>query len=163
VSQILIREARPEDEADLLAMMRNLAEQEPGAVKFSEAGARAAFRQFLSLPAFGGVWLLCDGNKPVGYMVLTLGFSFEFRGYDAFIDELYITPEYRRKGFGRQAVEFLEEQARKRGVNALHLEVDPGNDPALELYRRSGFVDHGRFLMTKWLRPQGYSCRGELP
>jgi ribosomal protein S18 acetylase RimI-like enzyme len=38
------------------------------------------------------------------------------------------------------------------GVNAIHLEVDPGNDSALELYRRTGFVDHNRFLMTKWLK-----------
>jgi ribosomal protein S18 acetylase RimI-like enzyme len=86
-----------------------------------------------------------------GYVVLTLGFSFEFRGHDAFIDELYIEPAYRRRGYGREAVRFLEEQARKMGANALHLEVDYGNDPAMELYRRSGYQDHNRFLMTKWL------------
>jgi ribosomal protein S18 acetylase RimI-like enzyme len=37
------------------------------------------------------------------------------------------------------------------GVTALHLEVDDGNAPALELYQRSGFEDHHRFLMTRWL------------
>jgi ribosomal protein S18 acetylase RimI-like enzyme len=37
-------------------------------------------------------------------------------------------------------------------VNAMHLEVDKGNNPAFELYRRAGFEDHNRFLMTKWLR-----------
>jgi len=33
----------------------------------------------------------------------------------------------------------------------MHLEVDRGNDPALELYRRTGYQDHDRLLMTKWL------------
>jgi ribosomal protein S18 acetylase RimI-like enzyme len=37
-------------------------------------------------------------------------------------------------------------------VNAIHLEVDRGNHPALELYRRIGYQDHDRFLMTKWLK-----------
>jgi ribosomal protein S18 acetylase RimI-like enzyme len=37
------------------------------------------------------------------------------------------------------------------GVSAVHLEVDRGNDPAFELYRRVGYEDHDRFLMTKWL------------
>jgi ribosomal protein S18 acetylase RimI-like enzyme len=37
------------------------------------------------------------------------------------------------------------------GVNAVHLEVDHGNDSALELYRRVGYREHDRFLMTKWL------------
>jgi diamine N-acetyltransferase len=151
VSAPVIREATPKDEVELLRMMRLLAEQEPGKIKFDEPAARAAFRKLLSLPAFGRTWLLCEENKPVGYIVLTIGFSFEFHGHDAFIDELYVDAAYRRRGFGRQAVAFLEEKAREMGVSAVHLEVERGNDPALELYRGIGYEDHNRFLMTKWL------------
>lgn len=151
VSQVLIREATPQDEAVLLRMMRHLAEHPPGTIQFDESAARAALRQFLSLPTFGGVWLLCEEDTTVGYIVLTLGFSFEFHGHDAFIDELYIDAACRRRGFGRQAVAFVEKKAREMGVNAIHLEVDRGNDSAMELYRRTGYQDHDRFLMTKWL------------
>jgi ribosomal protein S18 acetylase RimI-like enzyme len=151
VPELTIREAAPQDETDLLRMMRLLAEQEPGKIQFDEVAARATFRRFLSLPAFGRVWILLEGNLPVGYIVLTIGFSFEFHGHDAFIDELYIDAAFRRRGFGKQAVMFLEEKAREMGVNAVHLEVDRGNDPAFELYRRIGYQDHDRFLMTKWL------------
>ena len=151
VSPLAIREATLADEAGLLPMMRKLAEQAPGTIRFDEPAVRITFRRFLSLPAFGKVWILCDEEKPIGYIVLTLGFSFEFHGHDAFIDELYVDAAHRRRGFGRQAVEFVERKAREMGVNALHLEVDDGNDPALELYRRTGYEDHHRFLMTKWL------------
>jgi ribosomal protein S18 acetylase RimI-like enzyme len=145
------REAIPGDEAALLPMMRALAKQDPEVIPFNESSARAAFHQFLSLPAFGRIWLLYNGAVLVGYVILTIGFSFEFHGHDAFIDELYIVPPHRRRGFGRQAMTFVEQEAREMGVNAIHLEVDHGNDPAIELYRRSGYVDHARFLMTKWL------------
>lgn len=131
--------------------MRSLAEQEPGKIKFDYVTARCTFRQFLSLPNFGRVWLICDGSTLVGYVVLTIGFSFEFHGHDAFIDELYIDVAHRRRGYGRQAVAFVEQQAREMGVTAIHLEADHGNDRAFELYRRTGFEDHDRFLMTKWL------------
>jgi ribosomal protein S18 acetylase RimI-like enzyme len=151
VSQLRFREATLRDEAALLPMMRRLAEHEPGGIKFDEPAARAALRQFAALPAFGRVWLLYEGATLVGYIILTLGFSFEFHGHDAFIDELYIDTAHRRRGFGRQAVAFVEQRAREMGVNAIHLEVDHGNDPALELYRRTGYKDHDRFLMTKWL------------
>ena len=149
--ELTIREATLQDETELLRMMRLLAEQQPGKIQFDESAARATFRRFLSLPAFGRVWLLSEVDLPVGYMVLTIGFSFEFRGHDAFIDELYIDSNFRRRGHGQQAVAFLEEKARELGVNAVHLEVDRGNDPAFELYRQSGYRDHDRFLMTKWL------------
>lgn len=140
-------------------MMRQLAEQEPGRITFDEAAARATFRKFLSLPAFGRVWLLSEGNTAVGYVVLTIGFSFEFHGHDAFIDELYVAAAHRRRGFGRQAVEFVAKKAREMGVNAIHLEVDHGNDPAFELYREAGYEDHGRFLMTKWLNSEDHGTR----
>jgi ribosomal protein S18 acetylase RimI-like enzyme len=152
VPALEFREAILNDEAALVPMMRALAEHEPGAIAFDESAARTAFRQFLSLPAFGRVWLLYESSTLVGYIVLTIGFSFEFHGHDAFIDELYIVPAYRRRGFGRQALAMIEKKAREMSVNAIHLEVDHGNDPALELYRRSRYEDHERFLMTKWLR-----------
>jgi ribosomal protein S18 acetylase RimI-like enzyme len=151
VSELKIREAIVQDESQLLRMMRSLAEQEPGKIQFDESVARATFRQFLSLPEFGRVWLLCQGKVPIGYIVMTIGFSFEFHGHDSFIDELYIEAAFRRRGYGRQAIAFLEKEATKMGVNVVHLEVDRGNDPAFELYRRSGYKDHERFLMTKWL------------
>ena len=147
----MIREAALQDQAALLPMMRELAEHPPGKIHFDEPAALATFRRFLSLPAFGRVWLLSVGDSPVGYIVLTIGFSFEFHGHDAFIDELYIDAAFRRRGYGRQAVAFLEKKAREMGVNAIHLEVDRGNDPAFDLYRRTGYQDHDRFLMTKWL------------
>lgn len=77
-------------------MVRNLDEQESAVIKFDETAVRAAFRQFLELSAFGGVWLLCEGSQTVGYVVLTVGFSFEFHEHDAFIDELYIDAPYQR-------------------------------------------------------------------
>lgn len=152
MSSLVFREAIPGDEAVLLPMMRALAEQDPEVIPFNETSARAAFHQFLSLPAFGRIWLLYNGAELIGYIILAIGFSFEFRGHDAFIDELYIVPAHRHRGFGRQAMAFVEQEAREMGVNAIHLEVDPGNDSALELYRRTGYIDHDRFLMTKWLK-----------
>jgi ribosomal protein S18 acetylase RimI-like enzyme len=150
-SEIKLREAAPEDEAELLRMMRALAEQEPGKIQFDAAAAQVALRTLFAQPELGRTWLVCDGGSAVGYLVLTLGFSFEFRGRDAFIDELYIAPGYRRRGLGRMAMEFAEKRAKELGVNAVHLEVDHGNDPAMELYRRIGYADHDRYLMTKWL------------
>jgi ribosomal protein S18 acetylase RimI-like enzyme len=151
LSELTFRQATLEDEAQLLRMMKVLAEQEPGKILFDADAVSKTFRRLLDLPAFGSAWLLYERATIVGYIVLTLGFSFEFRGHDSFIDELYIEPQFRRRGYGQQALEFVEKQARNRGANALHLEVDHGNAPALELYRRSGYEDHQRFLMTKWL------------
>jgi diamine N-acetyltransferase len=144
-----IREAKASDVPALLRMMRSLAEHAP-AIAFDEDGVRRS--RNLGDAELGHAWLVSLGENPVGYVILTFGYSFEFRGRDAFVDELYVEAEFRRMGLGRRAMEFVEKKARQLGVNAVHLEVDRGNDGASELYRRAGCADHGRHLMTKWLR-----------
>ncbi len=134
-----------------LSMMRSLEDADPGTTPFDEDRRRVIFAEFVRDDTFGRAWLIVAGEKPAGYVVLTVSFSFEYRGRDAFVDELYIEQEFRGRGIGRQAVEFVEGVARELGVNAVHLEVSKGNDAALDLYRRAGYVDHGRYLMTKWL------------
>ena len=149
VSRPVVRE----DEAALLRMMRKLAEQEPGPYYFDEPVVRGELLKFLANPDLGRAWIFFEEETPVGYIILTFGFSFEYHGRDSFIDELYIEPQFRRKGVGHHAMLFVEERAAEMGVNALHLEVDEGNEPAAELYRRAGYRDQSRFLMTKWLSP----------
>jgi ribosomal protein S18 acetylase RimI-like enzyme len=153
VTGVIFRPAIPEDERALLRLMRKLAEQEPGAYFFDEPVVREVLLAFLANPDLGQAWIFFDGKTPAGYIVLTFGYSFEYHGRDSFIDELYIEPQYRRQGIGKRAMQFVEERAHELGVNAIHLEVDQGNDPAAELYRRAGYDDHSRFLMTKWLKP----------
>jgi ribosomal protein S18 acetylase RimI-like enzyme len=148
---ITFRAATGEDAPILLRMMRNLAEQDPGAYFFDEPIVREALHKFLADGNLGETWMFFDGATPAGYIILTFGFSFEFHGRDAFIDELYVEPDYRRQGLGRRAMQFIEERALECGVNAIHLEVDAGNTAAEELYRRAGYSGHSRFLMTKWL------------
>ena len=137
----------------VLSMMRALEDADPGTTPFDEVQRRAIFDKFVRDSTYGKAWLILYNEKYVGYVVLTVSFSFEYRGYDAFIDELYIAKEYRKQGIGLRAMEFVEGAAAEMGVNAIHLEVTDGNDPAIGLYRRAGYSANERFLMTKWLNP----------
>ena len=47
---------------------------------------------------------------------------------------------------------FVEGASRDLGVNALHLEVERTNVTGQSLYRKAGFEDHDRYLMTKWIQ-----------
>ncbi len=118
---------------------------------WDEQAARDALRQILSNNSFGRVWLIQVGGGPVGYIVLTLGFSLEFHGRDAFIDEIYIRSEYRGRGIGRRALEVAEGACRSLGVGALHLEVGRENTDAQGMYRKAGFEDQDSRLMTKYV------------
>jgi GNAT superfamily N-acetyltransferase len=115
---------------------------------FDREKARAALESFLADPSLGRAWLFKDRGAAVGYFVLTLGFSLEYGGRDAFVDELFVSPSHRGAGLGRRALDVMGEACRALGVQALHLEVEKDN-PASEIYRKWGFEDHDRRMMTR--------------
>ena len=133
----------------LVVFMRDFYEHE--ALHFDERAALCALRQIIANPFFGRVFLLEFDGEKVGYTVLTFGFSLEFHGRDAFVDELYICESHRGRGIGKRTLDFLAEICRDEGIAALHLEVEHANTIAQEVYRRQGFKDHDRYLLTKWI------------
>ncbi|MBD2541042.1 GNAT family N-acetyltransferase [Coleofasciculus sp. FACHB-SPT36] len=120
-------------------------------LKFDESIVRAALSNILHDDSLGRVWLIQHGDEAIGYVVLTFGYSLEFRGRDAFIDELYIRESYRGQGVGMSVIQFIESVCPSLGIQALHLEVERKNTPAQNLYRKAGFKEHDRYLMTKWI------------
>ncbi|WP_341736753.1 GNAT family N-acetyltransferase [Microcoleus sp. CAWBG640] len=116
---------------------------------FDEKVDRDVLANLLADASLGQVWLIQKEDEAIGYIILTLGYSLEYRGRDAFIDEFYIRPKYRGQGIGTQTLAFAEDTCRVLGVQALHLEVDFENPDAQRLYHRVGYQPHNRFLMTK--------------
>jgi GNAT superfamily N-acetyltransferase len=119
--------------------------------EFVEAKVQAALKEIFNNSTLGKVWLISLNDEMIGYLILTFGFSVEFGGRDSFVDEFYIREAYRGKGYGRKAMEFVEETARKLGVKAVHLEVNRGNTNSPQVYRKLGFVDRSYYLMTRRL------------
>lgn len=120
-------------------------------IVFNETAARNSLRDILENKLFGRVFLINLSEDVIGYIVITFGYSLEFHGRDAFIDEIYFKEEYRGKGFGKVTLEFAENICRENGIRALHLEVERSNTIAQAFYRKSRFEEHDRYLMTKWL------------
>jgi GNAT superfamily N-acetyltransferase len=126
---------------------------------FDEAKARVALTALLRDASLGRAWFILDGETPVGYIVLCFGYSLEWLGRDAFVDEFYLREEYRGRGWGRATMAFVEDAARDAGIRALHLEVVREN-AALRMYSRMGFHPHESTFLSKWIardfsKPQG--------
>lgn len=145
-----VREATAGDLETLVALMRDFYREDGD--PFLENESRAAFATLLSTPSLGSVWLAQQETVVVGYVALTLGFSLEFGGRDAFVDDLYVVPSQRGQGIGRAMIAACERSCRDLGVRALHLAVRPTNRAA-SLYQRVGFRYQEHRLMTKRVDP----------
>jgi GNAT superfamily N-acetyltransferase len=141
------RIAEISDLAILIELVRGFHKNEK--LPFDENIDADVLRNFLADESLGKAYLVQQEDEVLGYIILTLGYSLEYRGRDAFIDEFYIRPTHRGKGIGTQMLAFAEDACRELGVRSLHLEVDFENSDAQRLYDRVGYQRHNRFLMTK--------------
>src|SRR5690606_27489079 len=118
---------------------------------FDEDIIKSLYLGFINNESSGRFWLIEADEKIVGYMVLAFGFSFEYLGRDAFIDEFYIEGKFRGQGIGQKALDFAFEEAKALNIKVLHLELERHNMTGQHLYLKNGFKDNDRYLLNKTL------------
>ncbi len=102
-------------------------------------------------PLLGRIWQIHQEQQVIGYTLITFGFSIEYEGKNAFIDELFLMSDARGKGIGGQVLTLIKKAAQELGIKALHLEAERSNLRAISLYHKFGFKDPDRVLMTYWI------------
>ena len=109
-----LRRAREEDLHSLIELVAAYY-QEDGH-RFDERRLRRALAELLGDPRSGALVVAEEEGRLIGYGVVAFGFSLEFGGRDAFVDELYFEPEFRGQGWGAMLLERLIDEARAAGV-----------------------------------------------
>lgn len=101
----------------------------------------------------GCVWLIGPRNAPVGYIIVSFGWSVELGGLEGFVDEFFIRPGVRGRGVGTEVLNRLIPQLESNGLCALHMEVLADKPRLLRLYEKAGFrLRDGFVLMTRTAR-----------
>ena len=121
-------------------------------VESTEESRRAGLAPLLGGSPHGAAYLIGPTRSPIGYIVVTFGWSLEFGGLDGFVDELYLRRAVRGRGIATEVLSTLPKALASGGVRAMHLEVGQDNDIAIRLYKRAGFRPRkGRMLMSRKL------------
>ena len=83
------------------------------------------------------LYTLYDGDDAVG--LIWMRANIDRPTNDGFILELYVEEKYRGKGYGKQAMQLIEEKARELGLKSIGLHVFGSNKVARNLYEAVGY------------------------
>jgi GNAT superfamily N-acetyltransferase len=132
-----IRPARVDDVPIILELIRDLAayERAPDEVVATE-------EQLIDV-LFGErrvaeVLLAFEGKSPVGFAVYFYNFSTWLGRPGLYLEDLFVKPEKRGKGYGRALLVELAKIARDRGCGRMEWAVLDWNEPAINFYRALG-------------------------
>jgi GNAT superfamily N-acetyltransferase len=139
-----IRTTTETDVPVILSLIRELADYEraPDAVVTTEAG----LREVLFGPKHSAeVLLALEDREPVGFAVYFYNFSTWLGRPGLYLEDLFVRPSVRGKGYGRALLERLAQIAQERGCGRMEWAVLDWNDPAIQFYRKLGAEP-----MTEW-------------
>ena len=132
-----IRPATVADVPTILELIRALAKYEraPNEVTATESGLREVL--FGKKPA-AEVLLAYEKDRAVGFAVFFHNFSTWLGRPGLYLEDLFVRPEDRGKGYGRALLVHLAKIARERDCGRMEWAVLDWNEPAINFYRKLG-------------------------
>src|SRR5438105_14734939 len=132
-----IRDATVADIPIILQLIRDLAtyERAPDDVVATEKGLHQVL--FGAEPA-AKVVIAFENTEPVGFAVYFFNFSTWLGRPGLYLEDLFVKPEMRGKGYGRALLVELAKIARDRDCGRLEWAVLDWNEPAIKFYRALG-------------------------
>lgn len=108
---------------------------------------RDGLRPLLEGIPHGAAYLIGPPRAPIGYLVVTFGWSLEFGGLDGFVDEIYVRPGVRGRGIASETLQALPRALAGAGLKAIHIEIDRDDEKTRKLYARAGFLARPRYML----------------
>lgn len=134
-----IRAATAADVPVILRLIRELAtyERAPNDVVATENGLREVL--FGSDPS-AKVVLVFEGKNAVGFAVYFFNFSTWLGRPGLYLEDLFVEPEKRGRGYGQALLIHLAQIARNHGCGRMEWAVLNWNEPAIGFYKKLGAV-----------------------
>jgi GNAT superfamily N-acetyltransferase len=132
-----IRPARVEDVPVILELIRDLATYERAPEEVVATKDQLVDVLFGERPV-AEVLLAFEGDSPVGFALYFYNFSTWLGRPGLYLEDLFVKPEKRGKGYGRALLVELAKIARDRGCGRMEWAVLNWNEPAIKFYRTLG-------------------------
>ena len=137
VADFQIRPARVEDMSIILELIRALATYERAPDEVTATEEQLVDVLFGERPA-AEVLLAFERESPVGFALFFHNFSTWLGRAGLYLEDLFVKPEKRGKGYGRALLVELAKIAMERGCGRMEWAVLDWNEPAIKFYRTLG-------------------------
>ena len=120
--------------------------------KVNDAIFQETFREALANPSLITLLIFEEDDEIIGFANLPTVYSVWAHGKAILIDDLFIKEKYRGKGFGKIAMEYIENYARENDIKRIQFQSKPSNKESKKFYNALGFtsVDMYYYIYNLW-------------
>jgi GNAT superfamily N-acetyltransferase len=144
-----IAPATPEDVPLILALITELAEYEQLAHEVQATEPLLHEALFSDAPVAHAVIARTAQGTPAGFALFFFSFSTFVGRPGLYLEDLFVRPEFRKRGLGRQLLAHLARVAIERGCGRMEWSVLNWNETALRVYRAIGARAMGEWTVQR--------------
>lgn len=134
---LTIRQARIDDVPVILNFIKGIAEYEKLSHEV-ETTEEKLVQTLFAEHAYAEVLLAFEYNTPVGFALFFYNYS-TFRARPGiYLEDLFVLPEHRGKGYGKALLESLIAIAKEKNCGRVEWSVLDWNTPAIDFYKSMG-------------------------
>lgn len=138
IQPVQYRFATEKDLPAILGFIRELAAYEH--LEDQVVATETLLREWLFLKKKAEVLLAVEGNEPVGMALFFHNFSTFLGRAGIYLEDLFVRPAYRGKGYGKGLLRGLARITVERGCGRLEWSCLDWNQPSIDFYRSMGAV-----------------------
>lgn len=146
----MIREMQEKDIEEVFGMMRVFYDSPAVLHKSPDCVLRQDIADCVGDSPFIEGYVFEVEQKTAGYAMVAKGYSTEYGGVCIWIEDIYIKPEYRGHGIGKEFLGYIFEKYKGNAVR-VRLEVERENEAAVSVYKKCGFEELPYLEMTREL------------
>lgn len=141
--------ANAEHAAQVLGLMARYHEE--AGLPFDDSHRADVAAPLLDGSPLGAVWLIGPGRAPLGYVMVSFGWSMAHGGMVGWLEEVFIRDSVRSRGIGTEVLHAVVVNLRQAGLKAMHVQLPPAARAA-GFCKRVGFAPVDGFIqMTERL------------
>jgi GNAT superfamily N-acetyltransferase len=133
-----IRSATPADLPLILAFIRGLADYEKLTAEVTATEEKLRATLFGAKPAAECLLAFADADTPAGFAMFFTNYSTFLAQPGLYLEDLFVTPEFRGQGIAKALLLHLAKLANARGCGRMEWSVLDWNQPAIDFYESLG-------------------------
>lgn len=134
----MIRKIEPKDRESFIRFTKEFYSSDAVLHPIPDSYHTNIFDEMMHSNRYTEGFILESGSTPAGYALIAKTYSHECGGMVVWIEEIYVSPDFRGQGLGREFFDYLQKEYAD-SVCRFRLEVEPDNQQAVKLYKRLGF------------------------
>ena len=127
---------------------RNHAEQQ---LTYDDETRANSILPLLQGSPLGAAWLIGPARAPLGYVIVTFGWSLRNAGMTGWVDDIFVRSNVRRRGIATECIMALSRTLQAADVQTLSMRSD--DDAIKRLAKRVGMFHDGALTFMTSARP----------